>query len=267
VEEHYRPVYSGAPLPATTTGAVLSIADKVDSICGCFSVGLVPTGASDPYALRRQGIGIAQILQRNGFSFSLKRLIRHSLGQYGIQTEDKLATLTDDVYNFIRSRISHLLAEEGYSRDVIAAVTEVSADDVPNVWKRVAALEALKKQKDFEPLAAAFKRVGNILKKSGELAKRERAGGVRRELFEHASESALYAAYGKVAEKVADAMKKAKYPSALKEIASLRKTVDDFFDGVMVLTDDAKVRDNRLNLLGQIATLFESFADFSKIST
>ncbi len=267
IEEHYRPVYSGAPLPETTVGAVLSIADKIDSICGCFSVGLAPTGASDPYALRRQGIGIAQILQRNGFSFSLTALIRDSLAQYGLQAEKELAAVGDEVYAFIKGRIAHLMAEEGYSRDVIAAVTDVSADDVPNAWKRVAALESLKKLKDFEPLAAGFKRVGNILKKSGEQDGRALPGEVRSELFQHDSEAALYAAFRNVARKVAEAMARAKYEVALKEIASLRQPVDAFFDGVMVMTEDSAVRVNRLNLLGHIASLFGSFADFSKIST
>jgi glycyl-tRNA synthetase beta chain len=164
IEEHYRPVYSGGALPDTTTGAVLSIADKIDSICGCFTVGLVPTGASDPYALRRQGIGIIQIMQRRRFSFSLKELIHTSLRLYGIKDKGKIGDLSDKVYTFIKNRIFHLLADEGFSKDVVAAVAEISVDDVPSVWDRVSALEALKAQPDFEPLVSGFKRVGNLLK-------------------------------------------------------------------------------------------------------
>jgi glycyl-tRNA synthetase beta chain len=267
IEEHYRPVYSGAPLPETLVGAILSIADKIDSICGCFSVGLVPTGASDPYALRRQGIGIVQIMHDKGFSFSLKELIQTSLKLFGIKSAREINDLTENVNTFIRNRISHLLAEEGYSKDIISAVVDVSVDDVPNVWNRVGALEALKAQPDFETLVAGFKRVGNIIKKSDEFETAAMIKEVNQSLFEHQSESALFSAFREVEKKVVDAMAKGFFDQALIEIASLRDSVDAFFDGVMVMTDNRKVRQNRLALLAQIAALFGKFADFSKIVT
>jgi glycyl-tRNA synthetase beta chain len=267
VEEHYRPVHSGGALPGTTTGAVLSIADKIDSICGCFSVGLVPTGASDPYALRRQGIGIIQIMQRRRFSFSLKQLIHDSLRLYGIKDKAKIGDFSDKVYTFIKNRIFHLLADEGFSKDVVAAVAEISVDDVPSVWDRVRALEALKAQPDFEPLVAGFKRVGNLLKKSGMQSGTRPAGAVQTDLFEHDSESKLYASYQKVAEKVTAATAAGEFEKALKEIATLRGPVDAFFDGVMVMADKKEVRANRLRLLAHIAALFEDLADFSKLAS
>ncbi len=267
VEEHYRPVYSGGALPETTTGAVLSIADKIDSICGCFSVGLVPTGASDPYALRRQGIGIIQIMHSRGFSFSLQELIQTSLRLYGLQGKGKFADLIDKVYTFIQNRIIHLLADEGFSKDVVAAVAEVSVDDVPGVWKRVRALEALKAQSDYEPLVAGFKRVGNLLKKSGVQSGTRPAGAVQIDLFEHQSESELYSSYQKVAKKVTAATAAGAFEQALKEIATLREPVDAFFDDVMVMAEKKKVRENRLRLLAHIAALFEDLADFSKLAS
>ncbi|MBT8331038.1 MAG: glycine--tRNA ligase subunit beta, partial [Deltaproteobacteria bacterium] len=169
IEEHYRPTYSGGPLPETITGSALSIADKIDSICGCFSVGLTPTGASDPYALRRQGIGIIQIMNDKGFSFSLRKLIKKSLSQFDLKDSGDLKTLTRKVYTFFQNRIVQLLAGHGYARDTIAAVVEVSIDNVTELWSRLDALESLKAKADFEPLAVAFKRVVNILKKSGKL--------------------------------------------------------------------------------------------------
>ncbi len=266
IEEHYRPTYSGGPLPQTITGSVLSIADKIDSICGCFSVELTPTGVSDPYALRRQGIGIIQIMNDKGFSFSLRKLIKKSLGQFEIKELNELKALTQKVYSFLQNRIIQLLADQGYAKDTIAAVVAVSIDHVPNLWSRLEALESLKAKPDYEPLTVAFKRVVNILKKSGKQKGPERPGKVKENLFEHESESALFAAYQKVEKKVSEAMDKGLFEKALQDIATLRGPVDAFFDGVMVLAEDQNVRRNRMALLEHIATLFGKFADFSKLS-
>ena len=267
IEEHYRPTYSGGPLPETIAGSLLSIADKIDSICGCFSAGLIPTGASDPYALRRQGIGVIQIINGKGFSFSLRKLIKKSLGQFDLKGSGELNGLTQKVYTFLQNRIIQLLADQEYAKDAIAAVVDASIDNVPNIWSRLEALESFKAKPDFEPLAVAFKRVGNIIKKSGKLEEGGKPGEVQENLFEHESESALLAAYKKVEKRVSDAMKKGLFEKALLDIAALRGPVDAFFDGVMVLAEDTNVRRNRLALLGHIAALFGKFADFSKLST
>ena len=129
IEEHYRPVYSGAPLPATLVGAILSIADKIDSICGCFSAGLIPTGASDPYALRRQGIGLIQIIRDKGFSFSLRELIQSSVAQFEGKNDPEMNELVENVHRFLQNRIAHLLAEDGSSKDTIAAVLSASCTE------------------------------------------------------------------------------------------------------------------------------------------
>jgi glycyl-tRNA synthetase beta chain len=263
IEEHYRPVYSGAPLPKTPVGAILSISDKIDSICGCFSVGLIPTGASDPYALRRQGIGIIQILRDKGFSFSLRELIQNSVAQFGEKSDPENIDLIEKVYRFLQNRIAYLLAEDGFSKDTVAAVLSVSCNNIPETWSRVGALEILKAKPDFEPLAVAFKRVVNIIKKADDF----QAADVDQKLFQHASEPALLAAYAAAKKKVEDHLGKDLFDQALVEIASLRDAVDAFFEGVMVMTDDMAVRRNRLALLGLIATLFGGFADFSKLST
>ena len=263
IEEHYRPIYSGGELPKTTAGAVLGIADKIDNICGFFSVGLVPTGASDPYALRRQGIGIIQIMLEKDFSFSLRAVIEKSIKLYNIKGAKKIREIADNVNTFILNRMTHQLAEDGFSKDVVASVVSVSGDNVPDLWNRAKALQDLKTAPDFEPLAVAFKRVVNIIKK----AKAFKAKPVNNSLFEHDSESELFSAYEDVKNRVADNLVKGEFGQALHEIASLRDTVDAFFDGVLVMAKNTKIRNNRLALLKHIADLFETMADFSKIST
>lgn len=266
IEEHYRPTYSGGPLPDTMTGAILAVADKIDSICGCFSVGLIPTGASDPYALRRQGIGVLQILHQKGFTVSLRELIRVSVDRFADKSNTPAEETIDAVYEFLKNRMTHILADEGYSKDVIQAVTDVSIDRVPQVRERVAALEKLKSQPDFEPLAAAFKRVVNIIKKSDMEAAAESAR-VDESLFQDPCESDLYRAFQEVENRVDQDLNRGGFEAALLDIASLKKPVDDFFDGVMVMAEDPKIRDNRLALLARISDLFGRFADFTKLST
>jgi glycyl-tRNA synthetase beta chain len=263
VEEHYRPTYAGGQLPKTATGAVLAIADKIDSICGCFSVGLIPTGASDPYALRRQGIGIVNIMLDKGLAFSLNDLIVKSLDLFHEKADFPIQETVEKVHAFIQNRMAHILVEKGFSKDVVTAVTSAGAENVPNVWQRVKALQDLKGAPDFEPLAAAFKRVVNIIKKTA-------AGGpqgqVREDLLSHATEKELFAAFKEVQVQVAELFINGDFEKALLIIASLKDPVDAFFDGVLVMAEDAEVRNNRLALLGSIAALFDQFADFSKLA-
>ena len=226
-------------------------------------MGLSPTGASDPYALRRQGIGIIQIMLDKGFSFSLKGMIEKSIKLFGIKGAKKIKETADKVSSFLHNRMTHQLAEEGFSKDAIAAAASVSVDNAPDVWNRVRALQDLKTAPDFEPLAVAFKRVVNIIKK----AKVIKIKPVKESLFEHDSESALYSAYQDVKNKVSDNLDKGDLDQALHEIASLRDAVDNFFNSVLVMAKQAKIRNNRLALLKHIADLFETIADFSKIST
>jgi glycyl-tRNA synthetase beta chain len=259
IEEHHRPVYSGGVLPQTRTGAILAIADKLDTICGCFNVGLLPTGASDPYALRRQCIGIVQTILAHNLNISLTAAIDFSLQQF--QTTDKDA-VADAVNTFIQSRIARILAEEGFDKDIVAAVISVSIDNIPDVWKRTKALQALKGAPDFEPLAAAFKRVVNILRK----AKGEVAISAGSDLLQEPAETALYEAYKQVKIQVDEKMAGGELEGALRVIATLRTPVDRFFDDVMVMADDPDLRNNRLALLKAIAALFDRIADFSKIA-
>lgn len=260
IEEHYRPTYSGGPLPQTLTGSLLAIADKLDTICGCFSVGLVPTGASDPYALRRQAIGIVQIMRHHQLGLSLRQIIETSLDHF--DPADKAAT-ADAIVAFFQNRLAHMLSEEGFAKDVIAAVTSVSVDHIPDVWLRTAALQHLKGAADFEPLAVAFKRVVNILRK----AEVPDDLSINPNLMEHASENQLFESYQKVADEVRHLLGKGDLQETLSTIATLREPVDRFFDDVMVMAENQQLRENRLALLMAIASLFNRIADFSKMAT
>jgi len=263
VEEHYQPTYSGGALPQTMTGAICSIADKIDSICGFFSVGLIPTGGADPYALRRQGFGLVQIMRDRNLSFPISDLTQQALLGFDIQDAAERDGIAAQVVTFLQRRMAHLLSEEGFSKDIIAAVLAVSANDIPNAWQRVAVLEKLKAAPDFEPLAVSFKRVVNIIRKSGE----EQGVAVDEGLFQDPAESELFTAFCGIERKVSSDLSQGEIEGALMAIASLKDRVDGFFDAVMVMADDAALRANRLALLGKIAGLFARFADFSKIST
>lgn len=264
IEEHYRPTASGGRLPETVEGAVLGICDKMDSICGCFSVGLIPTGAADPYALRRQANGIILIALKHGFSFSLEALIRESLSMFeGLGVDDTL-DLAAKILEFFKGRMAHLLEEDGISRDAVAAVLAVSTDTIGGVWRKARALQDLKSAPDFEILATAFKRVVNIIRKADSS---DTGAAVDESVFEHASETALFRRFEAVQQAVVSHIGEGRMDLAFADIAGMRESVDRFFDDVMVMAEDPRIRRNRLALLGRIAGLFDLLADFSKIST
>lgn len=262
IEEHYKPLYSGGELPQTPEGALLALADKLDTLCGCFAAGLIPTGGADPYALRRQAIGIAQIMVKMGYSFPLRPILEKGVAAYGerieVNVEDTVSAITD----FLRGRIDHLLFEEGYAKDVVASVTTVGINVVPDIWMRVKAISELKEKADYEAVAAAFKRVVNIIKK----AEGAGAASVDAALFEHDSEKELVSAFTATRIEVEAALKNGGYAKALSAVAGLRPFVDRFFEDVMVMAEDKKVRANRLAILSGIAGLFGHIADFSKLS-
>jgi glycyl-tRNA synthetase beta chain len=264
IEEHYQPTSAGARLPETIEGAVLSISDKIDSICGCFSINLIPTGASDPYALRRQANGIILIALKNNFSFSLNVLIEKSLQLFDQCNASETDLLTERIIDFLKGRMAHLLEAEGVSKDAVAAVLAVSNDNIPTIWKKAHALQRLKSEPDFEILAIAFKRVVNIIKKAD--SSETVSQSVKESLFEHESESDLYKSYKEINLLVGSHIDNGNIDKAFSEIASMRESVDRFFEDVMVMAEDMDIRRNRLALLGQISGLFERLADFSKIS-
>lgn len=270
IEEHYLPAHAGGALPETTAGALVSMADKLDTICGCFGIGLIPTGTTDPYALRRQAVGIIQIMLARTISTSLKGLILKSLDLFNDKISEDREQTARKVLTFFQHRMEHLLAEQGFAKDLIAAVVSASVDNIPAVLKRTAALEDLKAKPDFEPLATAFKRVVNIIRKAGQtgdIAPDAHRAETDPGMFREPCEQVLYDAFQKVKQEISEDIEKAAFDRALLAVSTLKGPVDGFFDGVMVLTDDKSLKQNRLALLGEIADLFAIFADFSKIST
>ena len=260
IYEHYLPVAAGGALPETDEGAIVSIADKLDTIVGFFGVNLVPTGAADPYALRRQAIGIVNIILQKGYPLDLASLVDASLSILDGRLKRAAADVRADVLEFFRARFENLLISQNYPYDVVAAVLASGATDVVNAFKKIEAMKAFKSHRDFEPLAVAFKRVGNILKDF-------REGSVDPALFESDAEKNLHAAYASIRETVVRRIDARDYETALAGLAGLRAPVDEFFNAVLVMAKDEKVRFNRLSLLAEISELFHRIADFSRIVT
>lgn len=263
IEEHYMPLHSGGALPGTTCGSILAVADKIDAICGCFAIGLVPTGASDPYALRRQGIGIIQIFLDRDINIPLPILVKETMAQFAELATRGVDDAATGVLKFLEGRMAQLLLDDGIPKDVVAAVLNASMDVVPDVWKRAGAIAGMKGTEEFELVAAAFKRVANIIRKSEQAT----SAKIDVSLFVHPSEQALYDAYNDVKAGMTGALTSGEYERALVEMAALRKHVDTFFDDVLVMDKDPALRNNRFALLCAINALYRGFADFSSLST
>ncbi|MBT4875839.1 MAG: glycine--tRNA ligase subunit beta [Desulfobacula sp.] len=238
----------------------MAIADKLDTICGCFSLGLIPTGGADPYALRRQGIGIIQIMLKENMEASLAAIINKGLEAYN-EGEDTKQETAVKIKAFLKNRMVNILTDKGYSKEAVNSALWASFDNVPDVVLRVKALDSLSKEPDFEPLSITFKRVDNILKK----AKDSKGVALDESLFEDLSEKGLFTAVNEVSLLVEDLIGKGDYDSALSHIAGLRPAVDTFFDDVMVMAKDTKLRQNRIALLSSVSALFKNIADFSMI--
>ncbi len=258
--EHYLPRFAEDSLPSSDVGAMVGISDKLDTIAGCFGVGLIPTGTADPYALRRQCLGIINIILAKQYAISLAGAVRKSISLLQEKLTRPAEEVLSDVLTFFAIRFDNLLTSQGCLPDAVDAVVSQGIDDVVDMKKRIEALQQVRQEPDFEPLVIAFKRVMNI-----------RAGAVSAtvnpSLFEDQAESALHQKYLTLCEQVQALMIRKDYLSALKLIATLRIEVDAFFDRVMVMTDKEALRTNRLALLHEVSSLFVSFADFTKLSS
>ena len=273
IEEQYMPLTRTGKLPRTKTGALLSIVDKTDNICSCFIADLAPTGSSDPYALRRQTLGIIRIAIEKKFDISLSSLfergIRLVLDSMDAQkTRDgKLSEeeLKENILAFFSERFRNLMTESGYERNVVESVISAGFDNPLDAYRRINALGKFAKRKDFEALATGFKRVFNI-------ARTRPSSPLEKKLFKQKEEKELHRAFTKtqtaVLKRLADSEKapgQSDYLKALESIKTLSAPIDRFFDAVMVMDKDKKIRDNRLALLNEIKDLFFMIADFSKI--
>lgn len=266
VYDHYRPVGLDDPIPRNLTGCAVALADKLDSVVGCFAVGVVPTGSSDPYALRRAALGIVKIILDRKLPLSISLSIGAAAKAMVTLKPKRGVTPAQEaqILEFILDRAKFVFREkEGFGYDEVSAVFRAGADDLVDAQKRLVALKAIRKSKNFEPLAVSFKRIRKILEKAN--VSPGTVNHVHADLFESPAERDLYSAVRDAASKVQAQKRAGKYQEALEVIAGLRKAVDQFFDGVMVMAENEAVRNNRLALLAELLREFTTVADFSEI--
>ncbi len=256
IYEQYMPKGSTSASPSNLSGAVISLADRLDTVCGCIAVGLIPTGSKDPFAVRRQGNAILKIMLDHRISASLEQLIDASLGTLGAVPGGTAIELR----KFFEGRLRFLFEEMGYTYDCINAALAIGCDNPVDAAERVRALQEMRQEPDFLALASSFKRVMNILAQSGSA---EDVPDPAR--MSDAAEIALWQSYLRIKPEVTAAGVSHGYGAALRRMASLRGVVDSFFTEVLVMAEDPAVRANRLALLGQLARLFLSVADISQI--
>ncbi|MGB5217546.1 MAG: glycine--tRNA ligase subunit beta [Smithella sp.] len=260
IYEHYLPIVAGGELPQSDEGAIVGIADKIDTIAGFFGVGMPPTGTADPYALRRQALGIINIILSRGYALGLNFLIDESLLQLKDVLKKPVVEVKKDILEFFKGRLQNQLIAQGYAYDTVDAVLSTDIDELVEVIEKIKALDEFRKNPDFEPISIAFKRVDNILKDF-------KNGHFDVNLLVHDAEINLFSYFDDIKPRVEKGVVEKDFVTALNKLAALRPHVDNFFDNVMVMDKDEKVRFNRLSLLAEISALFHKIADFSKIVT
>ena len=258
IDEHYMPRFAGDSQPASVAGRIVSLADKIDTIVGTFSRGLIPTGSQDPFALRRQALGIVNMLKEAQYHISLSQLVAKAMELLKIADAGQQAKLQNDVADFMKLRLKNVLADTGIRYDVVDAVF-VTVDDIYGVFLRAQAVNEAVKQ-DMEKTIQAFVRTGNIARKAEDVQAAVEAG-----LLAEQVEKDLYKAYEDAASKVVKEIVAQDYAGAIATLSQLAAPIDAFFDGVMVMDKDEKIKNNRLGLLKLVDNLVCQVADFSKI--
>ncbi len=272
IYDQYKPGSTEDSAPRTLEGAVLSIADKADSIAGMFALGLIPSGSKDPFALRRQANGIVKTIVEHKLPLNLAQLMADARAGYSGSEAEKKFTLSGDAYaeavrSFFRERLEFYLREVLLlAYDVVNATLAANADDVVDAVARAQAVAKVRPSADFESISVAFKRMKNILRQATE-KKTKIAEPFDPAALKDQEEKTLAAAVPQVAKKVKELSASRQYEPALVEISRLRPPVDAFFDKVMVMVDDENLRAQRLGLLQTLVREFSSIADFSEIVT
>ncbi len=264
IYEHYLPAGPDSPVPASICGALVSLADKADTLAGCFGLGMIPTGANDPYALRRCALGICRIILDKGFRLDLDQLLRSALEGYG-EREWKLdkEKCLDALHDFFAQRLKSLFISQGYATLVVEAAVAAGISDVWGLKARLDALQAFSQEEDFEQAVLTFKRAGNIIRKQGQ---EEPLDGVfRDELLEASEEKELARQITDLVPRFEDLWKQDAYSELMGLLRELRPFVDAFFDNVMVMCEEREPRLNRLNLLKALVDMLSRLADFSAL--
>lgn len=258
IDEHYMPRFAGDSQPASVAGRIVSLADKIDTIVGTFSRGLIPTGSQDPFALRRQALGIVNMLKEAQYHISLSQLVAKAMELLKIADAGQQTKLQNDVADFMKLRLKNVLADAGIRYDVVDAVF-VTVDDIYGVFLRAQAVNETVKQ-DMEKNIQAFVRTGNIARKAEDVQ-----AAVEADLLAEQVEKDLCKAYEAAASKVEREIEAQDYAGAIATLSQLAAPIDAFFDGVMVMDKDEKIKNNRLGLLKLVDNLICQVADFSKI--
>ena len=260
INEQYMPRHANDQLPNSTIGSILSIADKIDTIVGCIGIGLIPTGSQDPYALRRQAMGIIQILEQQKWLINFETIVDIALDQFkqGLIDLDQHDQVRASVMDFIQGRISYLVKEENVSHDIIKAVTHQQIGVISHLLNKAKLLERKRQDESFKQSQEALGRVVNI-------AKLELDHQVTDELFENNSEQALYSAFNEIKSSYESNVSEGLFEDALQLLEQLTPKIEQFFDQTLVMVDDEAVKNNRIALLNGIARLINQLANFKDI--
>ncbi|MBI5102317.1 MAG: glycine--tRNA ligase subunit beta [Nitrospirae bacterium] len=257
LEEQYLPKSFGGSLPSTDIGSVLSLSDKIDNISAFFAIGQIPTGSEDPFALRRQAMGIVSIFLERGYGMTLREIFEKALENLsGIKVRER--TL-ENITGFMEQRVEFILSSMGYQQDLVRAMLPLSmSNPLRTVSGRIAALDKFRGEEIYPDFLLAIKRVGNIIQKTS-------PSEIREDLFGQDEEKALFSAYQKIKEQVTDCVASGDYPAALKTLAGLTTPVNNFFDKVLVMDKNEELKNNRLSLLSSIWSTAVLLADFSRL--
>ena len=257
IKEQYMPKRAGAELPATNVGAIVGLADRLDTIAGCFGIGQIPTGTADPFGLRRLSLAVLHIIKDRGYTLSLHEIIHKALALYGDKV-DGGSTTVDGVLAFLKGRYINDAIAKGCDAGAVEAVTSVTFNDVNDCSDRVDAFIAIKKEEAFDVLASSFKRIRNITKDN-------QSTDVDPTLFEKEAEGNLYGLFVDISTRMKALIAGKEYLQALEVMLQMKQPVDTFFNDVMVMAEDTAVRQNRLNLLTAIGELILQVGDISKM--
>jgi glycyl-tRNA synthetase beta chain len=261
IRSHYAPRYADDVTPADSVGSCVALADKLDSLVGMIGVGLVPTGEKDPYGLRRQALGVIRILAEEKLPLDLLELAQTAVKEFppGLLT----TAVAPELLGFMLDRFRPYLRDKGFAPDEIDAVLSLRPTRIDQVIPRLKALQAFRRLPHAEALAAANKRIRNILRQANYLGN----GGADETLYKHDAEKYLANAINEQRQVLQPVLEEGDYSLALKSLAGLRGVVDEFFDQVMVMVDDTALRDNRLALLNDLSSLFNEIADISRLQS
>jgi glycyl-tRNA synthetase beta chain len=260
IEEHYKPLRAGSELPKSTVGGIISICDRIDTMAGCFGLGKIPTGATDPYGLRRHGLALIRIIEDNGWNLSLINLFTQAIELYENKLDCDNKKTVSGLIAFLKTRYANDVASRGIAPEAADAALAIGFDDITDCHNRIDALVQIGSHGSFDELAGAFKRVTNITKDHSNTE-------IDPSLLSDQAEKDLYSILMKVTESCTPHLQKKEYSAALTEMIVLKDPIDSFFEEVMVMAENDAVKENRLSMLTTIAGLFLQVGDISKMYT